>query len=339
VDIPVLDLEAAGKPSPEVLREWRDAARGFGAFRLVNHGIPTSVRESCVAAARWFHGQEAAWKDRFAIERSRGNKGFVPADFSPRVPGSDRVVRDYASLDFGTELDSADELRAILLGPNLWPDEPGFRRAVEAYHEAVHACAVRVSRLLSLACGLDENHIEERSVDGCSLLRLLHYPQPAPEFDSVAGGHTDYEWLTVLWQSAEGLEIYGRDGRVHRVAASDDSLIVLIGDLLEVLSGGRLESTLHWVTPREPDRYSLTYFYGPGFDELVAPVGAPETASATYPMLAAGEHLTALRVRHFAHLRGALADGALRLPFELPAVNPLKAAKASRLAASLEAAR
>ncbi|HZU58204.1 MAG TPA: 2OG-Fe(II) oxygenase family protein [Actinocrinis sp.] len=337
--IPVLDLAAAAKSSPEVLREWGDAARGFGAFRLVNHGVPTSVRESCAAAARWFHGREASWKDRFAIERSRGNKGFVPADFSPRASGSDRVVRDYASLDFGAESTSADGLRAILLGPNLWPDEPGFRSAVEAYNEAVHACAVRVSRLLSLVCGLEEKYIEQRSVDGCSLLRLLHYPKPAPQFDSMAGGHTDYEWFTLLWQSAEGLEVYGRDGGVHRVEACDDSLIVLIGDLLEVLSGGRLESTLHWVTPREPDRYSLTYFYGPGFDELVAPVGAPESAAVAYPALAAGEHLTALRVRHFAHLRAALADGTLRLPFALPAGNPLKAAKESRLAASVAAAR
>lgn len=337
MDIPVLDLELAEDPSPGTLRAWTDAAAGYGVFQLVNHGIPESARTACADAARWFHGREPAWKDRFGIALSGGNRGYVPADFSPAAPGSDRVVRDYASMDFGIEARPEDRVRAILLGPNQWPEEPGFRAAVEAYHDAVRACAVRVSRMFSRMCGLDRDHLARRSADGCSLLRLLHYPQPSPSFDSVAGGHTDYEWFTLLWQSAEGLGVYCRDGRTRLVPAEDGAITVLVGDLLEVLSGGRLESTLHWVRPRTPDRYSLTYFHGPAFDEVVSPM--PPTAADLYPSLHAGAHLTALRVRHFAHLRAAVADGTLDLPFELPAVNPLKAAKSRRLAASLEAAR
>lgn len=311
----------------------------MGAFLLVNHGIPSEVRKACAEACAWFHRQDPDWKKSFAIARSRGNKGYVPEDLSPT--GFGRVVRDYASMDVGTEiaLHRSDE-RAILLGPNQWPDDERFRAAVETYRGAVQNCADSVAGMLARVCGLDEDHLARRSASDCSLLRLLHYPRPSPVPDAVIDGHTDYEWFSLVWQSSEGLEFFGRDGRRHQVPALPGAVAVLIGDLLEVLSGGFLESTLHWVRPRLANRYSLTYFHGPGYDEVIRPIPVDGTEPVSdYPPLHAGRHLTALRVRHFAHLRTAHAEGSLPLPFELPEGNPLKAVKARRLARTLGAAR
>jgi isopenicillin N synthase-like dioxygenase len=332
VDIPVCDLRDADDPTDHAVCEWEHAAAELGCFALVNHGIDDEVRDACVAAARQFHTRSRAWKDRYAMAHSVGNKGYLPDDYRPNGDGTKRVVRDYAALDIGPELSSDPAaLRSILLGPNRWPDLPGFRPAVEAYHDAVRACAEKASTMFSRICGLPPDHLVERSRNGCSLLRLLHYPRPAWDPGEEPNGHTDYEWFTLIWQSSPGLEILGRDGVVRVVADAPGTLVVVLGDLLEVLSGGRLESTLHWVRPRRPDRYSLTYFHGPDFDETVAPAtGVPD--ADRYPGLHAGEHLTALRVRHLGHLRRAVTDGTLTLPFELPATNPLKQAKVRRLA-------
>jgi isopenicillin N synthase-like dioxygenase len=333
VDIPVCDLRDADDPTDRAVREWEHAAAEVGCFALVNHGIDAGVRDACVAAAQQFHTRDGAWKDRYAMARSLGNKGYLPDDYQPAGDGTQRVVRDYASLDIGPELSSDPAaVRSILLGPNRWPDLPGFRPAVEAYQEAVRACAERLSRMLSRICGLPAEHLAERSRNGCSLLRLLYYPRPAWDPGEQPNGHTDYEWFTLIWQSSPGLEVLGRDGVARVLPDAPGRLIVVLGDLLEVLSDGRLESTLHWVRPRQPDRYSLTYFYGPDFDETIAPlVGTPDTHR--YPTLHAGNHLTALRVRHLGHLRRAVTDGGLTLPFELPDTNPLKQAKVRRLAA------
>jgi isopenicillin N synthase-like dioxygenase len=332
VDIPVCDLQDADNPTDRALREWEYAAVEVGCLMLVNHGISADVRDACVAAARRFHTQDRAWKDGYAMAHSFGNKGFLPDDYRPAGEGTNRVVRDYAAFDLGPELctDPA-AVRSILLGPNRWPDLPGFRPAVEAYHDAVRACAEKASRMFSRICGLPADQLTGRSRDGCSLLRLLYYPRPAWDPAEEPNGHTDYEWFTLIWQSSPGLEILGREGVARVVPDVPEALVVVLGDLLEVLSGGRLESTLHWVRPHHPDRYSLTYFYGPDFDEKVAPAADGPDAHR-YPALHAGNHLTALRVRHLGHLRRALTDGALTLPFELPATNPLKQAKVRRLA-------
>lgn len=336
MDLPVFDLSNADESSPEIVSAWLAAATGIGAFGIVGHGVADSVLQAGLSAARRFHTGDIAVKDSCSITLSAGNRGYVPADPTPRPGRPGTVVRDYASMDIGPE-SSTDptRLESILLGANRWPQDLEFRAAVADYATAIRACAGRVSRMLSLACGLKADHIENRSADGIWLLRLLHYPYPAAQAPMTpTDGHTDYEWFTLVWQSSEGLELLGRDGLVYAVPARPDMLVVLIGDLLEVLSGGAMESTLHWVRATAPDRYSLTYFHGPDFDQTVAPAAASEVeadAPWRYPELHAGHHLTALRVRHFAHLREAVAAGRLRLPFELPAVNPLKAAKTAKL--------
>jgi isopenicillin N synthase-like dioxygenase len=333
VELPVCDLSEAHEPSATTLKAWTAAAVDVGCFSLVNHGIAADVRDACVAAARSFHSRDREWKESYAMSLSRGNRGYLGDDFRPAGEGTGRVVRDYASLDVGPEsAPNPASIKSILLGRNVWPDIAGFREAVDRYHAAVRSSAAVVSQMFARVCGLDPGYLAHRSRQGCSLLRLLHYPRPATDLDEAPNGHTDYEWFTLIWQSSEGLEVLGRDGSTYLVPAEPDRVTVVIGDLLEVLSGGYLESTLHWVRPRHPDRYSLTYFAGPDFDQVVSPIAPcrPDTARR-YPYLHVGNHLTGLRVRHFAHLRAAVADGSLKLPFEVPKTNPLKLAKVQRL--------
>jgi isopenicillin N synthase-like dioxygenase len=333
VEIPVLDLSAARNTPVKVLPEWVTATVDVGCFRLADQGVPADVRQACLTAAKQFHEQSPEWKDHYAMSRLGGIKGYLPDDSTAKTDGSGRIARDYASLDLGPDpVTDRSAIESILLGPNPQPDIPGFQAAVDAYSAEIRRCAETVAEMLSRVCGLEPDHLARRSQGGCSLLRLLYYPEPARGAEEPPNGHTDYEWFTLIDQSAPGLEMLRPDGRRVVVPAVPGTLTVLIGDLLEVLSGGYLESTLHWVRSRQPDRYSLTYFYGPRFDDVVRPASPRLGKHAdSYPHLHAGNHLTALRVRHLRHLRTAVRDGSLTLPFELPAVNPLKAAKERRL--------
>jgi isopenicillin N synthase-like dioxygenase len=215
---------------------------------------------------------------------------------------------------------------------------PDFQRRVQAYDKQIAAAARRVSQMFALVCGLDRDYIADRSGRGCSMLRLLHYPVPAARLAQAPGSHTDYEWFALVWQSAPGLEVTARDGSTVAVPAPTGTLWVLVGDLVEQLSGGLLPSTLHSVRPADADRYSLTYFYGPDFDAQIA-AAAPRRkhGSDVYPPIDAGRHLTGLRVRHIAHLRAAVASGELVLPFDLPRSNPFKTRKERRVQAALDA--
>lgn len=330
--LPVLDLSrAASTEGGGASAAWRSAAVDIGCFGVTGHGIPASVVDDACDAASRFHQQDHAAKARVAMSGTMGIKGYLPDDFTePTHMTEGRNFRDYASFDLGRHL-ADDGVDSILLGPNRWPAISGFREAVLAYFQAVEKVAALVTRRLAAVCGLDPDHVEQRSGQGCSLLRLLHYPRPTDPLPDAPDGHTDYEWLTIVWQSSPGLELLGRDGTVLHPPDDDEVLVVIVGDLLEVLSRGYLESTLHWVWPRRPDRYSLTFFYGPDIDEVVTPV-CLTTGAPAYPAVRVRDHLTALRVRHLPHLRAAHARGHLDLPFELPATNPLKAAKVARQA-------
>jgi isopenicillin N synthase-like dioxygenase len=335
MEIPVLDLAEATRAPDDALEAWRKALISFGALQIVNHGVPDELRSACLRSAAQFHRQDEPAKAPYAMNVSRGITGYLPMDGTPKQDGSGRLQRDYASLDIGPESVPADgSVRSILLGPNAWPELPGFRTAVQDYRDAVRSCAVNVAAMLARVCGLPPDRLIRHTAQGCSLLRLLHYPEPAQGREEPPNGHTDYEWFTLITQTSPGLEILQPDGGRIAVPARPDAMTLLIGDLLEVLTGGYLESTLHWVRSREPDRYSLTYFFGPDFDEVVTPESARRTEGRDYPPLHAGHHLTALRVRHLAHLRGAVRDGSLVLPFDLPATNPLKTVKEQRLVAS-----
>ena len=57
------------------------------------------------------------------------------------------------------------------------------------------------------------------------------------------------------------------------VNAPDDALVVNIGDLLELWSGGYFVSTPHKVVNETgAERYSFPYFAVPGFDTFVEPL-------------------------------------------------------------------
>ncbi len=61
------------------------------------------------------------------------------------------------------------------------------------------------------------------------------------------------------------------------VDAPDDALVVNIGDLLELWSGGYFVSTPHKVINRcGAERYSFPYFVVPRFDTVVEPLKSPK---------------------------------------------------------------
>ena len=113
-----------------------------------------------------------------------------------------------------------------------------------------------------------------RHSDNTSLLRLLEYDGSMVEREPAAHGpaarmtgvseHTDYELITLMWQSSPGLELRDRHGRWRAVGGVRDSLVVICGDMLERLSGGYFEATKHRVAlnAKATPRRSLVFFQG-----------------------------------------------------------------------------
>ncbi|TVY55199.1 putative 2-oxoglutarate-dependent dioxygenase [Lachnellula suecica] len=84
-------------------------------------------------------------------------------------------------------------------------------------------------------------------------LRALHYPTQEAPTDVGIGAHADYSWFTLVNQLSLGvpaLEVLNYNGEWISAPPVKDSLVVNVGDFLEMATGGRFVSTVHRVVNR-----------------------------------------------------------------------------------------
>ena len=115
----------------EIAEEIGQAARNFGFFRICDHGIDLDLIEATYEAGRRFFAQRYAQKLDYYIGKSSNHRGYVP--FTEKGDYADEVNRSYEAFDLGLDLpaDDPDYLAGNrFLGPNVWPDLPGFRETV-----------------------------------------------------------------------------------------------------------------------------------------------------------------------------------------------------------------
>jgi isopenicillin N synthase-like dioxygenase len=190
-------------------------------------------------------------------------------------------------------------------------------------------------RILLSLCGelkVDQGYFASRTKDPCCTLRLMHYPDDLERRTEGIHPHTDFECLSILTGSTGGLQVLSRKGVWLDVETPEESFLVIAGDLLEVLSNGELESTLHRVVMSEAERYSLSFFFGFDYDVVVEPLSSLGTMdTSTYSAIHSGEHLVAMNVRTFRHLRRRVVQNEITLPMQVPSENPFIARKLQRV--------
>jgi isopenicillin N synthase-like dioxygenase len=287
------------------------AAREIGFFRICDHGIAPETIEAVYEAGQRFFAQSDAAKRRYYIGDSPNHRGYVP--FTEKGDYPDEVNRNYEAFDLGLDLpaDDPDFLAGnLLLGPNVWPDQPGFRKAIASYQRQVSALGHRLCGALELHLGLPAGAMTGQMTKPISQLRLLHYVRGRTVMKSASvnmGAHTDYECLTLLHTRNEGLQVLSPDNRWLDVPVDPGALVVNIGDMLEAWSNGLLRSTMHRVLNLSPERYSLPYFVAANHDTVIRPF--PELlsdgATSRYEAFTAGSHLERMLIRDFPYLREA----------------------------------
>jgi aminocyclopropanecarboxylate oxidase len=166
-------------------------------------------------------------------------------------------------------------------------------------------------RLLDLLCenlGLEKGYLTRAFRGGPSGAptfgtKVSSYP-PCPRPDLVNGlrAHTDAGGIILLFQDAHvgGLQLL-KDGQWVDVPPMRHSIVVNLGDQLEVITNGRYKSVMHRVVAHpDGNRMSIASFYNPGGDAVIFP--APELvksedAAVAYPRFVFDDYM-ALYVRH-----------------------------------------
>ncbi|RUS65217.1 isopenicillin N synthase family oxygenase [Pseudorhodobacter sp. E13] len=334
--LPLISVAALLAGDGEGIKATADAigqaAREFGFFRISDHGIEPELIEATYQSAIAFFALSDRKKRAYYIGDSPNHRGYVP--FTEKGDYPDEVSRNYEAFDLGLDLPATDPdflAGCRVLGPNVWPDLPGFRETVGAYYAKVSALGHLVCSALELHLELPSGTMTSQMTKPISQLRLLHYVrhQNMVNHQSVnMGAHTDYECLTLLHTRNEGLQVMTQDDRWIDVPVDPAVFVVNIGDMLEALSNGLLRSTPHRVLNLSPERFSLPYFVATNYDTMIAPfphLVRPDRPSRYEPFLA-GAHLERMLVRDFPYFRElrrkqelsgeVKAGSAIKNPFE-----------------------
>jgi isopenicillin N synthase-like dioxygenase len=318
--LPVIDIAALRGGDPDarhrVAARLGRAAREVGFMYVSGHGIAPELFEALRTAARRFFAQPLAAKMACYIGNSRNHRGYVPEGEESFYAGKpDRKE----AFDLAADLpaDDPDVLAGNpLLGPNQWPDLPGFREPVAAYYAAVMALGRDLMRGFAMALGLGPHGFDRFITRPPSQLRLIHYPFDAAAEDALGiGAHTDYECFTLLHATGPGLEVMNGAGRWIDAPPVPGAFIVNIGDMLELWTGGAFVATSHRVRKVKEERYAFPLFFAVDYDTRVEPLpGLAGDGRPARPGLVAGEHLFAQTVQSFAYLQRRLAAGEIALP-------------------------
>ncbi len=287
--IPMLDLarfEQGGSERRTFLADLRSAARDVGFFYLSGHGIPDAQIEEVFSAARRFF--DLPEPDKLAIEMAN----------SPHFRGYTRVGGELTKgrADWREQLDIGIERQPIprragaqawarLQGPNQWPSSlPGLKPTLLAWQAAVTEVAVRLLKAFALALRQREDVFDSLYAEQPNhRMKVVRYPgHDHAEGEQGVGAHKDGGFLTLLLQDREpGLQVE-YDGCWVPVDPMQGTLVVNIGELLELASNGYLRATVHRVVspPVGVERLSVPFFFGARLDATVPLLELPSELAA-----------------------------------------------------------
>lgn len=161
--------------------------------------------------------------------------------------------------------------------------------ATSEYAKELRGLTSKMFSVLSLGLGLEEGRLE-KEVGGMEelllQLKINYYPKcPQPQLALGVEAHTDVSTLTFIFHnSVPGLQVYYDDKWVT-VKCVPNSIIMHIGDTIEILSNGKYKSILHrGLVNKEKVRISWAVFCEPPKETIVLKP-LPETVTEAEPPL------------------------------------------------------
>ncbi|PSS07901.1 Flavonol synthase/flavanone 3-hydroxylase [Actinidia chinensis var. chinensis] len=234
------------------------ACSEYGFFQIVNHGVSLELMSRAMELSKAFFENP----DEEKLKSSPGSSAPLPAGYNKQPDHS------------------ADKNEYLLMFPpasrfNVFPSNPPeLREVLEEMFSFFSRTGRIIETILNECLGLPPNLLQEynhnRSWD---FMAAMHYfPATEAENNGICE-HEDGNCITfVLQDEVGGLEVR-KDGVWIPVVPTQGTLVVNVGDVIQVLTNNKFKSATHRVVRRRGrDRYSYAFFYNLQGDKWVEPL-------------------------------------------------------------------
>jgi isopenicillin N synthase-like dioxygenase len=271
--VPVIDarhLRAGGNSAVDAALLEAMRVSGFLYLEHVFDGTDTETALQRQMQRFFALPDDDARKQEVCVRGRPVKYGFMPLFGEPAYqPGTVAHVESFDCGRPGKPGDASDRR-------SLWPDLPGFHDTVRAAWSELSHTGYALLECIASALGVDRRFLVQRcDSQDLSTLRLLHYPPTTdhhPDRDVGIAAHTDFECITLLYQSAPGLELLDVGGHWRDAPANNEQVVVLFGDMLERFTNGICKATGHRVRTTSRERYSVVLFFAVNDGVVVEPV-------------------------------------------------------------------
>ncbi len=272
IRIPRVDLRCEAATA-ELNHAWSNV----GFVSIVGHGIDLSLFAKMRSlVTRIFEVSDEVKRNHTITPDNY--RGFIPFGFfTPNRGDVTGTMPDaYEAFKLHWECPPGHPVmeECHLYGPNRWlPEIHDMADAVMCYWSLCDTLAGGLVEAVASLLGVHATTLHAMFDAPLTNMTLMHYPAMPPGSDFGIHPHKDTSMLTLLHPDpVGGLEVADRNGDWFVADCPPEAMIVNVGEMLEVLSGGHFIATPHRVLNRGPDRYSFPYFMVPDHDVVIEPL-------------------------------------------------------------------
>lgn len=277
--IPFIDLHLllSSGPSKEAeMEKLRSSLQTWGFLQAINHGISSSLLNTVSNVGKEF----------FHLPKQEKEK------YSNQAYGKDKDgLENIENVSENEILDWNEQLYLLMLPEDerkleRWPETP------ISFREILHEYSMKIKEVIHLVLGamanlvdLKEDYFMKQFDNGAKVYGRFNYYPPCSRPDLVFGikSHSDGSGITILLPdpAVEGLEIF-KDNQWVKVPPVPNTLLINVGDQMEIMSNGIFRSPVHRVVANsKEERVSLAMFLAADVEKEIGP--ADELVNSSRP--------------------------------------------------------
>ncbi|KAI3896610.1 hypothetical protein MKW92_024469 [Papaver armeniacum] len=263
LSFPIINMEKLnGEERSSTMEIIHDACQNWGFFELINHGISHELMDKVETLTKQHYKKcmEERFNELVAKKTLEGVENEI-------------IDMDWESTFFLHHLPQSNMSEL----PDL---EEDYKTSMKEFVVELEKLAEQLLDLLCENLGLEKGYLKKAfcgSKGPTFGTKVGNYPPcPRPELVKGLRAHTDAGGIILLFQDDQvsGLQLL-KDDQWIDVPPMKHSIVINLGDQLEVITNGKYKSIMHRVlTQTEGTRMSIASFYNPGSDAVIYP--APE---------------------------------------------------------------